>query len=282
MAIDNLPTPPSTNDPANFNTRADAFMLAMQTFQSQVNAALALMNSPSNCRIVDVVRDSNLNIAGGAIAVGNTIDGVTLTAGMRVLLVAQTTGAENGIYDVPASGIAARSTDANTSGLLAAGLTIQVTRGTNYKGTRWVHRTDPGFTLNTTALVFVRPGERVESNVTAYGIVGGTTAGVTSVVLQPGRWRLSGVVNEDGSGATNYYGALSISTTSGNLSSGTTEGKNRIYWGNNLVGGSQPFGSGCIPSYEVNITVQTTYYLNVLCSSQSDTFYGSIHAERLA
>jgi hypothetical protein len=33
-----LPTPPSTNDPTNFNTRADAFMGQMPTFVSQANA----------------------------------------------------------------------------------------------------------------------------------------------------------------------------------------------------------------------------------------------------
>lgn len=33
-----LPTPPSTNDPANFNTRADAFLGQMPTFVTQANA----------------------------------------------------------------------------------------------------------------------------------------------------------------------------------------------------------------------------------------------------
>ena len=32
-----LPTPPSTNDPANFNTRADAFLGQMPTFVTQAN-----------------------------------------------------------------------------------------------------------------------------------------------------------------------------------------------------------------------------------------------------
>lgn len=35
--ISALPTPPSTNDPANFNTRADAFLGQMPTFVSQAN-----------------------------------------------------------------------------------------------------------------------------------------------------------------------------------------------------------------------------------------------------
>lgn len=37
--ISTLPTPPSRQDPANFATEADAFLGALPTFQSQVNAA---------------------------------------------------------------------------------------------------------------------------------------------------------------------------------------------------------------------------------------------------
>lgn len=36
-----LPTPPSTTDPANFNTRGDAFLLALPTNQTEMNALAA-------------------------------------------------------------------------------------------------------------------------------------------------------------------------------------------------------------------------------------------------
>lgn len=37
VAITPLPTPPSTTDPTNFNTRADAFLAALATFANEVN-----------------------------------------------------------------------------------------------------------------------------------------------------------------------------------------------------------------------------------------------------
>lgn len=40
-----LPTPPSTNDPANFNTRADAFLGQMPTFVTQANALAEEVNA---------------------------------------------------------------------------------------------------------------------------------------------------------------------------------------------------------------------------------------------
>jgi len=38
MPITALPTPPSRNDPANFATRADAFMAALPAFATETNA----------------------------------------------------------------------------------------------------------------------------------------------------------------------------------------------------------------------------------------------------
>lgn len=39
--ISALPTPPSTSDPATFDTRADAFMAALPTHTTETNAASA-------------------------------------------------------------------------------------------------------------------------------------------------------------------------------------------------------------------------------------------------
>lgn len=59
-----------------------------------------------------VVRTTgNVDIAGGGLAAGTVIDGATLVAGWRVAAFDQTTGSENGIYIVPASGAASRATD---------------------------------------------------------------------------------------------------------------------------------------------------------------------------
>jgi hypothetical protein len=45
MAISPLPTPPSREDPTNFATRADAFLGALPTFQSEANALQVDVNT---------------------------------------------------------------------------------------------------------------------------------------------------------------------------------------------------------------------------------------------
>ena len=44
MAITPLPTPPSSADPANFDTRADAFLGALPTFATETNAVATELN----------------------------------------------------------------------------------------------------------------------------------------------------------------------------------------------------------------------------------------------
>lgn len=56
---------------------------------------------------VDVIATSNVATANG-LENGDTVDGVTLKTGDLVLLTAQTTASQNGIYTVPASGAATR------------------------------------------------------------------------------------------------------------------------------------------------------------------------------
>lgn len=43
--IDSLPTPPQTSDPANFDVRADAFVAALPTLVTQMNADVAVVNA---------------------------------------------------------------------------------------------------------------------------------------------------------------------------------------------------------------------------------------------
>ena len=48
MAISSLPTPPSRQDPINFNDRADAFLGALPTFQTEANALQVDVNTKSD------------------------------------------------------------------------------------------------------------------------------------------------------------------------------------------------------------------------------------------
>jgi hypothetical protein len=93
-----------------------------------------------------------------AYANGQVIDGVTLATGDRILLKNQTTGSENGLYTVNASGAPTRATDADSSAKVTAGLAVFVSEGTTLGNTAWLLTTDDPITLATTALTFTQIG----------------------------------------------------------------------------------------------------------------------------
>lgn len=84
-----------------------------------------------------------------------TIDGVSLVVGDRVLVKNQNTGSENGIY-VVASGSWSRSSDADSSSEVTAGLFTFVSEGTANADSGWVLTTNDTITLDTTSLVFAQ------------------------------------------------------------------------------------------------------------------------------
>lgn len=65
-------------------------------------------NGASSLTVVRVVATTDVSIA-SALEAGDALDGVTLVAGDFILLTAQTAPAENGVYEVPASGAASRA-----------------------------------------------------------------------------------------------------------------------------------------------------------------------------
>lgn len=86
-----LPTPPSTNDPANFNTRADAFLGQMPTFVTQANALAAEVNANATQIAADRVQtglDRSAAAASAASALGapgtNATSSTSLTIGVGV------------------------------------------------------------------------------------------------------------------------------------------------------------------------------------------------------
>jgi hypothetical protein len=85
---------------------------------------------------------------------GDTVDGVTLVTGDRILIKNQTTQTENGIYVVAASGAPTRATDANT-GTELEGATVLVQEGTAGANTIWQQTTD-GVTIGSSNLVFIQ------------------------------------------------------------------------------------------------------------------------------
>jgi phage-related tail fiber protein len=102
---------------------------------------------------VRVATTANLDLS-DALENGDTVDGVTLATGDRVLVKNQSTGSQNGIYVVQASGAAVRAADADSSAEVTPGLFTFVEEGTANGNTGWVLTTDAPITLGTTALVF--------------------------------------------------------------------------------------------------------------------------------
>lgn len=83
-----------------------------------------------------------------------TIDGVALTAGARVLVKSQTAAKDNGIYDVVSGGPWTRSADANSSAKVTPGLLVLVEKGTANSDSAWQLVTDSPISLGVTALSF--------------------------------------------------------------------------------------------------------------------------------
>jgi hypothetical protein len=80
-----------------------------------------------------------------------TIDGVTLSNGMRILVKNEANTAHNGIYDRTSSTVLTRSVDFNTTAEMAGGDFTFVAAGTLYNNTGWV-MTDVVTTVGTTSV----------------------------------------------------------------------------------------------------------------------------------
>ena len=84
-----------------------------------------------------------------------TIDGVSVIAGDRVLVKNQSTGSQNGLY-VAAAGSWSRSADADADAEVTAGLFVFVEEGTTNGDSGWVLTTNNPITVGTTALSFTQ------------------------------------------------------------------------------------------------------------------------------
>ena len=101
---------------------------------------------------VRAVSTTNITLSGA-----QTIDGVSIIAGDRVLVAGQSSPANNGIY-VAAAGAWPRASDADTSAKVTSGLTVFASEGTANGDKIWQLTTNDTITLGTTALVFVAVG----------------------------------------------------------------------------------------------------------------------------
>jgi phage-related tail fiber protein len=100
---------------------------------------------------VRVATTANITLSGT-----QTVDGVVLVAGDRVLVKDQSTGSANGLYVVVSGGAWTRAADFDTSAKVTSGAFTFVEEGTANADSGWVLTTDGAVTLGTTALAFTQ------------------------------------------------------------------------------------------------------------------------------
>lgn len=151
--------------------------------KGQLDASISGLNWKDSVRVATT--------AAGTLATsfenGDTVDGVTLATGDRILIKNQAAGAENGIYTVNASGAPTRATDADTaSEVLQAAAFVEA--GTTNGDTGWVCTTNAPITLNTTALTFVQftGGTTYTADGTTIQLVGSQFSLITPVAIASG------------------------------------------------------------------------------------------------
>ena len=137
----------NTSKIVNVTDPTSAQDAATKAYVDSVKQALDIKDSVRVATTAAITISSALND-------GDTLDGVTLADGDRVLVKDQADASENGIYVVASS--PARSTDANTSAKVTAGLFTFVEEGTTNGDNGFVLTTNDAITLDTTNLTFTQ------------------------------------------------------------------------------------------------------------------------------
>jgi hypothetical protein len=130
--LTNVATPTDANDAAN---------------KAYVDAARSGLDVKQSVRAATT---ASITLSGE-----QTIDGVSVVAGDRVLVKNQSTGSQNGIY-VCAAGSWSRATDADSDAEVTPGLFTFVEEGTANADSGWVLTTNGSITVGTTSLAFAQ------------------------------------------------------------------------------------------------------------------------------
>lgn len=141
---------------------------------------------------------------------GDTVDGVTLATGDRILIKDASSGSENGIYVVKASGAPDRATDADSATDLR-GAAVFVEEGTANAGNQYILTTD-NITLGTTSLTWTQFGS---TTTYTWGNGLSESSGTVSVGAGTGISVAADTVAIDTSTVARYY----LGTITGNASS---------------------------------------------------------------
>ena len=238
-----------SNGNAKVATPTDAAHIATKGYVDAARQGLDVKQSVRVATVSAINLTSDLNA-------GDTIDGVTLVAGDRVLVKNQSTALENGIYVATTSGAASRSSDANgtaDTGELKPGTFTFVEEGTTNSDKGFVVSTNGTITIDTTAIAWTQfsgagsftagdglsqDGNTINVNVTSNRTaitadaidISANYVGQSSITtlgtITTGVWNGTDVaVADGGSGASDAAGArtnLGIKTTAGAVTTSTS------------------------------------------------------------
>jgi len=199
--------------------------LAAKTYIDNTRSGLEVKDS------VVVATTANITLSGT-----QTIDGIAVTAGQRVLVKDQSTASQNGIY-VVAAGAWSRSTDADTADELNSGCFFFVEKGTENADNGFVMSQDTTINFGTTAITFsqfsgagqITAGSGLAKTGDTLLVNTGTGITVTSdnVVIDTA-WAGQAAITTVGTIGTGTWNATAISATKGgtgiNTSSATGVG----------------------------------------------------------
>ena len=212
--ITNLATPTDATDAAN---------------KGYVDAAVVGIDWKASVRAATTAA---VTLASG-LENGDTLDGVTLATGNRILVKNQADATENGIYVVKASGAPDRSTDADTSAEITASFAVFVEEGTV--------NADSGWTLTNNGTITVGSSELVFTQFTGLGqVTAGAGLTKTGNTLNVGAG--TGItVNAD---TIENSGVLSITGTTNQITASASTGAITLSGPQDLHSGATPTFSG--------------------------------------
>jgi hypothetical protein len=135
--ISNVATPVNNNDAVN-KQYVDDIAQGLHTHDSCNAATQTTLASISGGTVTYNNGSSGVSATLTTTGSYTTIDGVTLSNGMRILVKNEANAAHNGIYDRTSSTVLTRSVDFNTPVEMAGGDFTFVSAGTLYDNTGWV------------------------------------------------------------------------------------------------------------------------------------------------
>ena len=145
--------------------------LSLPTADTEASSKLYVDNAIAGMRtriITRVATTGNVNLTNG-LENGDTIDGISLSTGDKILVKSQTDATENGIYICPNSGTASRDTNYNTVEELA-GQMIVVQQGSTNADKIFLCTTDNSGSIGSVNIVFSQVTPANQGTVQSVGL----------------------------------------------------------------------------------------------------------------